>query len=186
MRTGFVWCVQRRVSRGKSSNGLDSEKKGVTSVTSATNASSLAERTLIVSTNSNTFAVVGLSTPGPKSTSVGLRSLDESDDIRYWAWISNALVAGVVAGMRVTFDTVSFGKVATTYVDKAGFVKELKFPKRQVFWGGNATFDAPDAEVLPEQGEVIITDEARKFANNLLAKKAREQVTPSEGDDLPF
>lgn len=140
-----------------------------------------------MSTNSNTFAVVGLNAPGPKSTSVGLRSLDESDDIRYWAWISNALVAGVVAGMRVTFDTVSFGKVATTYVDKAGFVKDLKFPKRQVFWGGNATFDAPDAEVLPEQGEVIITDEARKFANNLLAKKAREQVTPSdEGDDLPF
>jgi hypothetical protein len=139
-----------------------------------------------MSANSNTFAVVGKNAPGPKSTSVGLRSLDESDDIRYWAWISNADLAGVVAGMRVTFDTVSLGKVATTYVDKAGFVVDLKFPKRQVFWGGKATFDAPDAEPLPEQGEVVITDAARKFAENLQAKQAREQVTPAEGDDNPF
>ena len=141
-----------------------------------------------MSTNSNTFAVVGLSTPGPKSTSVGLRSLDAEDDIRYWAWISNALVAGVVAGMRVTFDQVSFGKVATTYVDKAGFVQELKFPKRQVFWGGNATFDAPDAEALPTQGKVVITEAARKFAENLQAKKVREAAITetNEGFDEPF
>ena len=138
----------------------------------------------IMATLSNTFAVVGLNTPGPKSTSVGLRSLNETDDIRYWAWVLNSQVGGIVPGMRVTFDTVSFGKVQTTYVDKAGFVQELKFPRKQVFWGGNLTVDAPDAEPLPEQGEVVITEAARKFANNLLAKKAREVQV--EGEDLPF
>ena len=141
-----------------------------------------------MSTNNTTFAVVGLSTPGPKATSVGLRSLDPTDDIRYWAWFANSLVAGIVPGMRVTFDSASFGKVSTTYTDKAGFVKELKFPKRQVFWGGNATFDAPDAEPMPEQGEVVMTDAARQFANNLLAKRAREASAPAADDesDLPF
>ena len=140
-----------------------------------------------MATLSNTFAVVGLNTPGPKSTSVGLRSLDETDDIRYWAWVLNSQVGGIVPGMRVTFDTVSFGKVTTTYTDKAGFVVDLKFPKQQVFWGGNAHFDAPDAETLPEQGAITVSDEARKFANNLLAKKAREaQVEGDSSFDEPF
>ncbi len=88
--------------------------------------------------------------------------------------------------MRVTFDQVSFGKVQTTYVDKAGFVQENKFPKRQIFWGGNATFDAPDAEALPEQGTVVITDAAKKFAENVAAKKVREMVDPAEGFNEPF
>lgn len=140
-----------------------------------------------MSTNKTTFAVVGL-TPATNSTSVGLRSLDPTDEMRYWAWISNARIAGVVPGMRVTFDFASLAKVQTTYTDKAGFVQELKFPKRQVFWGGNATFDAPDAEPMPEQGEVVMTDAARQFADNLLAKRTREASAPAADDesDLPF
>ena len=145
------------------------------------------EFAIMATLSKTTFAVVGVNGSGPKSTAVGLRSLDETDEIRYWAWFQNAVASVIVPGMRVTFDTVSFGKVTTTYTDKAGYVVDLKFPKQQVFWGGNAHFDAPDAEPLPEQGEVTVSDEARKFANNLLAKKAREaQVEGDSSFDEPF
>jgi len=140
-----------------------------------------------VSTNKNTFAVVGLSTPGPKATKVGLRSLDTTDEIRYSAWIANALVAGVVAGMRVTFGSVSLGKTETEYTNHLGEVIALKFPKKQVFWGGDATFDAPDSEPLPAQGQVVVTDAGKKFAAAMLAKQARESAAKLElGSDEPF
>jgi len=144
-----------------------------------------------VSTNKNTFAVVGLSTPGPKATKVGLRSLDTTDEIRYSAWIANALVASVVAGMRVTFGAVSLGKTETEYTNHLGEVVALKFPKKQVFWGGDITFDAPATEPLPAQGQVIMTPAAQKFAAAVLAKQAREANlnTTDElalGSDEPF
>lgn len=129
--------------------------------------------------NKTTFAVVGVNAAGPNSTSVGLRSLDQTDEIRYWAWLSNAVASAIVPGMRVTFDAVSFGKVQTNYVDKAGFVKENLFPKRQVFWGGKPLFDAPEADALPAQEEAVITDAARKFAENV--RKSRENKVEVEG-----
>lgn len=130
-----------------------------------------------------TFAVVGINGSGSKSTAVGLRSLDESDEMRYWAWFQNAVAATMCVGMRVTFDTASLGKVQTVYTDKAGYIIELKVPKRQVFWGGNAHIDAPNAETLPAQ-TVTMSDEARKFAENMRAKQTRDAQV--EGDDSSF
>lgn len=140
-----------------------------------------------MSTQTNTFAVVGLSTPGPKATKVGLRSLDTTDEIRYSAWIANALVANIVAGMRVTFGAVSLGKTETEYTNHLGEVVALKFPKKQVFWGGDITFDAPASEPMPEKGQCFVTEAGQKFAAAVLAKQARESAAKLEsGSDEPF
>ncbi len=112
------------------------------------------------------LVVAGVNNSGPKATSVSFLT---RDGVREWAWLPNQMAVALRPGMTLLVETVQpASKVQTTYL-KDGVEVELKVPKRQLFLGGNITVEAPAQEPL-KPVTFVVTDEARKYANNFDAK----------------
>jgi len=128
------------------------------------------------------LVVAGINSPGPKSTSVSFLT---RDGVREWAWLPNATASSLREGMTLLVEQVQpASKVQTTYTNQTtGEVVELKVPKRQLFLGGNITVEAPAQEALKPVA-IVVTDEARKYAENFDAKRV-EASTVVTGDQ-PF
>jgi hypothetical protein len=128
------------------------------------------------------LVVAGINSPGPKATSISFLT---RDGVREWAWLPNATASSLREGMTLLVEQVQpASKVQTTYTDMAtGLLVELKVPKRQLFLGGNITVEAPAQEALKPVA-IVVTDEARKYAENFDAKRV-EAPTVVAGDQ-PF
>jgi len=119
---------------------------------------------------------------GPKMTNVGFTQ--DASGAWQWAWVPNALATQLRPGMVLAVEQVSpASKPETSYTNAVGVVVELKEPKRQLFLGGEMVVGAPEQEPL-KPVTFVVTDEARKFANNYDAK--RDVVVADLGSDEPF
>lgn len=112
------------------------------------------------------LSIAAIGGSGPKATAVNFTKTEEGQ--RPWAWVPNAVAADLVPGMVLTVESVSTGKVETTYV-KDGVTVDLKVPKVQLFLGGQITVDAPDSEPVPE-ATFVVSDQARAYREAYLAK----------------
>lgn len=124
-----------------------------------------------------TTYVRGVSAPGPKAKSV---SLGIHEGVALWTWM--AADAVVAPGMTFSCESVSFGKVQTSYT-KDGVEVALKVPKRQVFLYAKAVLDAPEQEAVVT--DVEVTDAAREYAERFAKAQARTEDPDQDGDE-PF
>jgi len=125
-----------------------------------------------------TTYVRGVSAPGPNAKAVSLGVTE--DGVALWTWM--AADAVVVPGMTFSCESVSFGKVQTSYT-KDGVEVALKVPKRQVFLYAKAVLDAPEQEAVVT--EVEVTDAAREYAERFAKAQARTEDPDQDGDE-PF
>lgn len=126
-----------------------------------------------------TTYVRGVSAPGPKAKAV---SLGIHEGVALWTWM--AADAIVAPGMTFSCESVSFGKVQTSYTDAKGAEVALKVPKRQVFLYAKAVLDAPEQEAVVT--DVEVTDAAREYAERFAKAQARTEDTDQDDDDAPW
>lgn len=120
-----------------------------------------------MSTSTHNFTVAAIGGSGPRATAINFVKTDEG--VRVWAWMSNDVASRLRPGMVVRAEQASFGKVETTYTDKAGIVTELKVPRRQVFLGGQVIVAKPESEpIVP--ATVVFETEAEEYARAYDAK----------------
>lgn len=126
------------------------------------------------------LSISAISGSGPKATAVMF--VKSPEGVRPWAWVPNAVAAGLVPGMVLTVESVSTGKVETTF-ERNGQVETLKVPRQQLFLGGSIVIDAPDSEPLPE-ATFTVSDAAAAYREAYLAKRATPAIPGAEEEPI--